>query len=44
MAKDFDTPFVDGKIKGMSGGASKSMGKKVGKKAAKMTMGKGPKK
>lgn len=44
MAKDLDTPFVDGKIKGMSGGGGKSMGKKVGKKAAKMSLGKGPKK
>lgn len=34
------TPFVDGKIKGMSGGGSSDSGKKMPKKS----MGKAPKK
>lgn len=43
MADKLVSPDVDDKIKGMAG-SSKSKGKAVGKKAAKMVLGKGPKK
>jgi hypothetical protein len=39
MAKQFDTPFTSGKIKGMSGGGSASSpGKAGGKKAPSKSM------